>query len=126
MIPLDSSGATSEASLPTCAKVATGLQVLIASIVLVIWGAWASWGRFPNSLVVASAIFLPALVFCTAAAFGLSRGRMFGWVMALVGNGASAAILLFFAGPFGILPAALLVYLLLPNVRGFYVRNYYQ
>jgi hypothetical protein len=115
-----------EAILPTCAKVATGLQGLVGIVVLVLWAIWSTWGVFPNSLIVSGIFFFPALTFCWVAAFGLSKGRMYGWVMGLVGNGAAAAVLFFSAGPFGLFPSAILVYLLLPNVRGFYVRDYYQ
>ena len=113
-------------SLPIDAKVATGLQGLVGIVVLVLWAIWATWGVFPNSLVVSGIFFFPALTFCSVAVFGLSKGRMYGWVMGLIGNGASAAVLFFSAGPLGILPAAVLIYLLFPNVRGFYVRDYYQ
>lgn len=116
----------SEAILPISAKVAAGLQALVGILVLFIWAAWATWGRLPSSLLLSSIIFFPALGLCIVAGFGLWKGKMFGWVMGIVGNGASAAVLLFFAGPFSILPVALLAYLLFPNVRDFYMRNYYQ
>lgn len=115
-----------EASLPTYAKIATGLQGLVSAVVLAFWAIWSTWGRFPNSLIVSGIVFFPAFALCFIAILGLWKGRMFGWVTGLVGNGASVAVLSFFGGPFGILPAAVLIYLLIPNVRGFYVRDYYQ
>ena len=117
----------SEISLPTCAKVAMGLQGLVAILNLAVWMLWASWGLMSWwHVMLTGTVFLPALALCSIAVFGLGMGRMYGWVMGLLGNGASAAVLLFFAGPFAVLPAAVLVYLLIPSVRGFYVRNYYQ
>ncbi len=116
----------SETSLPTCAKVATGLQGLVGVVILVFWAIWSAWGKFPYSLIVPSVVFLPALVLCILGVVGLWKGKMFGWVIALLGNGASAAALLFFAGPFAVLPAAVLAYLLVPSVRGYYVRDYYR
>ena len=112
-------------SLPIGAKVATGLQGLVGIVVLVFWAIWSTWGVFPNSHVVSGIFFFPALTLCGVAAFGPSKGRMYGWVMGLVGNGAAAAVLFFSAWPFGLLPSAILIYLLLPKVRGFYVRDYY-
>jgi len=112
--------------LPKYAVVATGLQALVVALVLIIWALWATWGKFPNSVFMSGSIFLPVLILCVVGMIGLWKGRMFGWVIALLGNGASAAALLFFAGPFAVLPAVLLVYLLVPSVRGFYVRDYYQ
>ncbi len=116
----------SAVGLPKYAMIATGLQVLVAVLVLVIWAAWAAWGKFPNSLFMSSIVFLPAFILCMLGVVGLWKGKMFGWVTALLGNGASAAVLLFSAGPFAVLPAAVLAYLLVPSVRGFYVRDYYQ
>ncbi|MGB6726445.1 MAG: hypothetical protein WBE74_11115 [Terracidiphilus sp.] len=114
-------------TLPRSAKVATGSQGLVAVLLFAVWILWASWGILSWRHVMLSGIvfFLP-FVLCTIALFGLSKGMMFGWVAGLVGNGASAAVLLFFAGPLSILPAALLVYLLVPRVRDYYVRDYYQ
>lgn len=115
-----------KASLPTCARVATGLQGLVGSVVLVFWAIWSAWGVFPNSLFASGIFFFPALALCSVAVIGLSKGRMYGWVMGLLGNAAAAAVLLFSGGLFGILPAAVLICLLLPNVRDFYVRDYYR
>ncbi|MGD0914062.1 MAG: hypothetical protein ABR928_19400, partial [Terracidiphilus sp.] len=88
-----------EASLPKFAKVATGLQALVTVLVLVIWSAWATWGRFPYSLEASGVVFGPVLLLCVIATLGLWKARMFGWVTALLGNGAAAAVLLFSAGP---------------------------
>jgi hypothetical protein len=117
----------SKTGLPKCAKVATGLQGLVATLVLAVWVLWASWGIISwRHVMITGAVFFAPVALCAIALFGLSKGMMFGWVTALLGNGASAAVLLFFAGPAAILPTALLVYLLFPGVRGFYVRDYYQ
>jgi len=61
----------SEAILPTCAKVATGLQGLVGIVVLFLWAIWSTWGVFPNSLIVSGIFFVPVLTFCWVAAFGL-------------------------------------------------------
>lgn len=116
----------STVGLPKYAVVAAGMQALVVALVLVIWALWATWGRFPNSLFMSGIVFFPVLILCAVGMIGLWKGRMFGWVTALLGNGASAAVLLFFAVPFAVLPAVLLVYLLVPAVRDFYVRDYYQ
>jgi hypothetical protein len=117
----------SEADLPRCAKVATGLQGLVAFLVFAVWMLWASWGVISWwHVMLTGVVFFPAFALCAISMFGLSKGMMFGWVTGLIGNGASAAVLLFFAMPVAVLPVGLLVYLLVPSVRGFYVRNYYQ
>ncbi len=127
MFHQDSSVVMGIASLPTCAKVATGLQALVAILVLAVWVLWASWGIISWwHLALTGIVFFPAFALCVAALIGLSKGMMFGWVIALLGNGASAAALLFFSGPFAVLPAAVLAYLLIPSVRGYYVQGYYR
>jgi hypothetical protein len=117
--------AVEELRLSVQAKVAIGLQASVCVIVLGVWLMWASWGVFPNSLVLSSLIFLPGLGLCVVAVLGLTKGKMYGWVTGVLGNSVSSAALFVFAGPFGFLPAALVVYLLVPGVRNFYLRNYY-
>jgi hypothetical protein len=78
-------------------------------------------------LIFSSTIFLVPFLLCSIAVFGLWKGRMYGYVIALLGNLLSAAIFVVFARPLCIVPAALLIcFLVVPNIRNFYVRNYYQ
>jgi hypothetical protein len=113
-------------TLPNCAKIATGLQLLVTFVVLLVWGAWATWGRFPYSLEVSGVVFGPIVLLCTAGTLGLRKGKMFGWVAAIVGNAVISLLLCFTAGPLCILPMGVLIFLLTPKVREFYVRNYYE
>ena len=101
--------------------------MLIAVLVLAVWVLWASWGIISWwHMILTGIVFFPPFALCVIASIGLLRGRMFGWVAGLIGNGASAAVLLFFAGPLAVFPAGLFVHLLIPAVRDFYIRDYYQ
>lgn len=113
-------------SLPNCAKIATGVQALLTCLVFVVWGAWATWGRFPYSLEASSVVFGPAFLLCIVATLGLWKGEMFGWVAALLGSAAMSLILAFTAGPLCIISVGFFVFLVTRKVREFYVRNYYE
>lgn len=117
----------SDQSLPKSARIAAGLQALIAVLVLAVWTLWASWGVISwRHFMLSGIVFFPAFALCAIAYFGLKNGMMSGWVTGLIGNGASVAILLIFAWPIAAFPLGLVIYLLLPPVRDFYVRNYYR
>jgi ABC-type phosphate transport system permease subunit len=113
-------------SLPNSAKIAMGLQALLTCLVFFMWGAWAAWGRLPNSLEASGIVFCPVLLLCIFATYGLWKGMLFGWAAALLGNVATSLILVLTAGPLSIFPAGFLVFLLTARVRGFYLRNYYE
>jgi hypothetical protein len=112
--------------LPNCAKIATGLQVCITCLVLILAGAWATWGVIPYSIEATGVIFGPILMLCVAATLGLWKGKLFGWVTAILGSAVIGLILYFTAGLLCILPAVFFVFLLSPKVREFYVRDYYE
>jgi hypothetical protein len=112
--------------LPNYAKIATRLQALLTCLVFIVWGAWATWGRFPYSVLASSIVFGPVLTLCIVATFGLWKGRMFGWVTAVLGSAAISLVLCFTSGLICIVPIAFLMFLLFPNVRNFYVRDYYE
>ncbi len=112
--------------LPTLAKIVLILQLLLTCLVLIIWGAWATWGRFPYSLVASGVVFGPIVLLCVVATFGLGNGKLFGWVTAIVGNAAISLVLGLTAGPLCIIPLGFLIFLLTPKVREFYMRNYYE
>jgi hypothetical protein len=116
----------SNTRLPSCAKIAAALQSLLTFIVIVVWGAWATWGRFPYSIEASSVVFGPVLMLCIVATLGLWKGKMFGWVTGILGAAAVSLVLGFLATPLCIFPIGLLVFLLFPNVREFYVRDYYE
>ena len=115
-----------ENPFPNCAKIATGLQACVTCLVLIVWGAWATWGRFPYSLEVSGVVFGPIVLLCIVATYGLWKGKMFGWVAAIVGSAVISLVLCFTAGPLCILPVGNLIYLLTNKVREFYIRNYYE
>ena len=112
--------------LPNCAKIATVLQACVTCLVLITWGAWATWGVFPNSLIASSIVFGPAFLLCAVATLGLWKGKMFGWVLSLLGNAVATLVFCFGARPFCIVPVGFLIFLLSPYVRDFYVRDYYE
>jgi len=113
--------------IPKSAKIAIGLQALIIFLILAVWITWASWGMLSlYHFILTGIFFFPAFALCTTSLYGLSKGKMSGWLTSIIGNIVSVAVLLFFAGPTAVFPAGLLVYLLLPPVRDYYVRDYYQ
>jgi hypothetical protein len=110
--------------LPNCARIATALQACVTCLVLIAWGAWATWGVFPNSLIASSILFGPAFLLCVVATLGLWKGKMFGWVLSLLGSAVTSLVFCFAARPFCIVSAGFFVFLLSPKVQDFYVRNY--
>ncbi len=117
---------TGDNELPNCGKIAAGLQALMTFLIFILWGAWSTWGRFPYSVVASTIVFGPALTLCIVATFGLWKGRMFGWVTAVLGSAAISLVLCFTSGLICVVPLALLIFLLFPKVRDFYVRDYYE
>ena len=113
-------------NLPRPARIATALQALMTCVAIFVWGAWATWGRFPYSLEASTVVFGLPLSLCFAATIGLWKGKMFGWVTGILGNALMAALLCFTLFPACLLPASLLAFLLSPRIREFYVRNYYE
>jgi hypothetical protein len=67
--------------------VLTALQSLIFFGAAVMWLAWAGWGVFPNPLILSSIVFGPFVVASGLSAFGLWRGKRFGWILGLAVNG---------------------------------------
>ena len=115
-----------ETRFPTCAVIAASAQTIVTFSWLLIWGAWAGWGVFPNGLIVSSIIFGPLLIISITSVFGLWKGRMFDWITGVLGNAASSLILFFTSKPLCIIPVVFFVFLLSRNVREFYTRDYYE
>ncbi len=113
-------------SLPPFVGISIGLQCLAAFIVLATWAAWTTWGVFPFSLLFSGVVFFPTLLLFVASLIGLLKGKMFGWVIGILGNAFFAIILFMTARLFSLLPITVLAYLLLPGVRNYYLRNYYE
>jgi hypothetical protein len=112
--------------LPNCAKIATGFMACVSCLVLIMWGAWATWGVFPYSLMASGVVFCPALMLCIVATLGLWKGKMFGWITGVLGSAVISLVSFFTAGPLCIFPAVSLIFLLTPKVRGFYLQDYYE
>ncbi len=113
-------------TLPICAKIAVGLQAFVTCLAVFVWGAWATWGRFPYSLLMSGVVFGPIVLLCTAATLGLWKKKLFGWVAAIIGNVIISLLLCFSAVLLCILPLSVLIFLLTTKVREFYVRDYYE
>jgi hypothetical protein len=115
-----------ENRLPICAVVAASVQTIVAFFWLLVWGAWAGWGSFPNGLIMSSIIFGPFLVISSISAYGLWKGRMFGWITGILIDAILCLILFFKSKSLCFVLLILIVFLLSKYVRDFYVRDYYE
>ncbi|HZB87222.1 MAG TPA: hypothetical protein VE291_01045 [Terracidiphilus sp.] len=111
---------------PGRAKVTTLVQGSATCLVILDWGIWATWGRFPSSLLISGIVFSPALILCAISTVGVWKGKLFGWITGLLGDSLFFLILLVTSGPLCVLPAAALIFLLLRETRELYIQDYYE
>lgn len=112
--------------LPICAVVAASVQTIVAFFWLLAWGAYAGWGSFPNGLIMSSIFIGPFLALSSISAYGLWKGRMFGWITGILSDAILCLILFFTSKLLCIVPLTFMVFLLSKYVRDFYIRDYYE
>jgi len=116
----------SEIRVPIFVIIAASAQTLVAVTCFSVWGAFACWGVFPNSLILSSIMFGPFLFVSMVSAVGLWRGKTYGWFTGVFGDGAVCLMLFFVAHPwyFSTIPLAVIALLFISKVRRFFFPIY--
>jgi hypothetical protein len=112
--------------LPVYVVIAAGAQTIVAFACLCVWGAWAGWGVFPNSLILSSIVFGPFVAVSIVSTLGLWKGKKYGWYAGVFGDGLTCLMLFLIAHPlyFCAPPLLVIALLLTSKVRKFHLLSF--